>query len=67
VTAPRPDAIVEGGTLGDELIVQATVDHYQDGVPWERMQTRAREQGVPLSANTLAKASARAIDLINPT
>jgi transposase len=66
VTAPRPDAIVEGGTLGDELIVQATVDHYQDGVPWERMQTRAREQGVPLSANTLAKASARAIDLMDP-
>lgn len=66
VTAPRPDTIVEGGTLGDELIVQATVDHYQDGVPWERMQTRAREQGVPLSANTLAKASGRAIDLLDP-
>lgn len=66
VTASRPDAIIEGGTLGDELIVQATVDHYQDGVPWERMQTRARERGVPLSANTLASASGRAIDLLDP-
>src|SRR5215831_1501769 len=32
VTAPPPDAIVERGVLGDELIVQATVDHYDDGV-----------------------------------
>lgn len=66
VTAPRPDAIVERGALADELIVQATVDHYDDGVPWERMQRRAREQGVPLSANTLAAASGRAIDLLDP-
>lgn len=66
VTAPRPDTIVERGVLGDELIVQATVDHYEDGVPWERLQRRAREQGVPLSANTLAAASGRAIDLLDP-
>jgi hypothetical protein len=52
--------------LGDELIVNATVDHYEDGVPWERMQRRAREQGVPLSANTLAAAAGRAIDLLDP-
>jgi transposase len=66
VCAPRPESIVPRGILGDELIVQATVDHYQDGVPWERMQTRAREQGVPLSANTLAQTSGRAIDLLDP-
>jgi len=66
VTAPRPDAIVERGVLGDDLVVHATVDHYEDGVPWERMQRRAREQGVPLSANTLAAASGRAIDLLDP-
>jgi transposase len=66
VTAQRPDAIVERGVLADELIVHATVDHYDDGVPWERMQRRAREQGVPLSANTLAAASGRAIDLLDP-
>lgn len=66
VTAPRPDAIVERGVLGDDLVVHATVDHYEDGIPWERMQRRAREQGVPLSANTLAAASGRAIDLLDP-
>jgi transposase len=66
VTAPRSETIVDRGILGDELIIQATVDHYQDGVPWERMQTRARERGVPLSANTLAQASGRAIDLLDP-
>jgi transposase len=66
VTAPRPDAIVERGALADELIVHATIDHYDDGVPWERMQRRAREQGVPLSANTLAAASGQAIDLLDP-
>jgi transposase len=65
VTAPRPDAIVDRGVLGDDLIVESTVDHYEDGVPWERMQRRAREQGVPLSANTLAAASGRAIDLLD--
>jgi transposase len=66
VTAPRPDTIVERGALGDDLIVESTVDHYEDGVPWERMQRRAREQGVPLSANTLAAASGCAIDLLDP-
>jgi transposase len=66
VSAPRADAIVERGAIGDELIVHATVDHYEDGIPWERMQRRAREQGVPLSANTLAAASGRAIDLLDP-
>jgi transposase len=66
VTAERPDAIVDRGVLGDDLVVEATVDHYEDGVPWERMQRRAREQGVPLSANTLASASGRAIDLLDP-
>ena len=66
VTAPPPDMIVERGALGDDLIVHATVDHYEDGMPWERMERRAREQGVPLSANTLASASGKAIDLLDP-
>ena len=66
VTAPRPDFIVERGVLGDNLVVHATVDHYEDGIPWERMQRRAREHHVPLSANTLAAASGRAIDLLDP-
>ncbi|HET8937918.1 MAG TPA: IS66 family transposase [Polyangiales bacterium] len=66
VTTPRPDNIVDRGALGDDLIVESTVDHYEDGVPWERMQRRAREQRVPLSANTLAAASGRAVDLLAP-
>jgi transposase len=66
VTAPRPDEIVDRGVLGDELIVQALVDHYADGVPWERMERNARAQGVPLSANTLASSCGRAIDLLDP-
>lgn len=66
VTAPRPGAIVERGALGDDLFVESTVDHYEDGVPWERMQRRAREQGIPLSANTLAAASGCAINLLDP-
>jgi transposase len=66
VSAPRPDEIVDRGVLGDELIVQAVVDHHGDGVPWERMERNARAQGVPLSANTLASSCGRAIDLLDP-
>lgn len=65
-TAPRPDEIVDRGKLGPELLVQALVDHYRDGVPWERMSRNAREQGVPLPANRLAASVWRAIDLLDP-
>lgn len=66
VTAPKPDEVVDRGILGQELLVQATVDHYQDAVPWERMERRARQEGVPLSANTLASSCGRLIDLFDP-
>lgn len=66
VTAPRPDQIVDRGKLGNELLVQSMVDHYRDGVPWERMSRHAREQGVPLAANVLASSVGRAIDLLDP-
>ena len=36
VSAPKPDEVVPRGLLGNELLVQALVDHYDDGVPWER-------------------------------
>jgi transposase len=65
-TAPKPDEIVDRGKLGDELLVQALVDHYRDGVPWERMARNAREQGVTLPANRLAASVWRAIDLLDP-
>lgn len=65
-TAPRPDEIIDRGKLGPELAVQALVDHYADGVPWERMARNARAQSVPLSANTLAAAAWGAVDLLDP-
>ena len=65
-TAPKPDEVVDRGVLGNELLVQAMVDHYDDAVPFERMQRHARQQGVPLSANTLAKGVSRLIDLFDP-
>lgn len=65
-TAPKPDQIVDRGKLGTELIVQALVDHYRDGVPWERMSRNARDQGVRLPANVLARSVWCALDLLDP-
>lgn len=66
VSAPKGDEVVDRGILGDELVVQATVDHYENAMPWERMERQARQQGVPLSANTLAATSGKMIDLFDP-
>ena len=66
VTADKGDEVVDRGILGDELLVQALVDHYQDAVPWERMERNARQEGVPLSANTVASSVGRLIDLFDP-
>jgi transposase len=66
VTAPTPDEVVDRGILGNELLVQALVDHYQDAVPWERMSRNARQEGVPLAANTLASSVGKLIDLFDP-
>lgn len=66
VRADKGDEVVDRGVLGNELLVQATVDHYQDAVPWERMERNARQQGAPLSANTLAHSCGRLLDLFEP-
>lgn len=66
VTAPKQDEVLDRGLLGNELLVQALVDHYDDAVPWERMARSARQQGVPLSANTLAASVGRVLDLLDP-
>lgn len=66
VVAPKPDEVVDRGILGNELMVQALVDHYDDGVPWERMERNAAQQGVPLKANTLAASVGKLIDLFEP-
>jgi transposase len=64
--AAKPDEVVDRGILGNELLVQAMVDHYDDGVPWERMARNAEQQDVPLSANTLASSVGKLIDLFDP-
>ncbi|HWX74225.1 MAG TPA: IS66 family transposase, partial [Solirubrobacteraceae bacterium] len=66
VTADKGDEVLDRGLLGNELLVQALVDHYQDAVPWERMERNARQQDVPLAANTLASSVGRVIDLFDP-
>lgn len=66
VTADLPPRAVERGLLGDELLIEALVEHYGEAVPFERMERRAEEQGVPLRANTLARSVARVVDLFDP-
>jgi transposase len=65
-TAPKQDEVLDRGILGNELLVQALVDHYDDAVPWERMERSAQQQDVPLKANTLAASVGRVIDLFEP-
>jgi transposase len=65
-TAPKRDEVLDRGVLGNELLVQSLVDHYQDAVPWERMERKARQEDVPLAANTLAASCGRVIDLFDP-
>lgn len=66
VTADKGDEVLDRGILGNELLVQAAVDHYDDAVPWERMERNARAEGVPLAANTLASSVGRVLDLFDP-
>ncbi len=66
VTADKGDEVLDRGILGDALLVQALVDHYQDSAPWERMERNARQQDVPLAANTLASSVGKVVDLFDP-
>ncbi|MGO9838674.1 MAG: IS66 family transposase [Polyangiaceae bacterium] len=66
VTADKGDEVLDRGILGNELLVQALVDHYQDAVPFERMERNARAEGVPLAANTLASSVGKLVDLFDP-
>jgi transposase len=66
VTADKGDEVLDRGILGNELLVQALVDHYDDAVPWERMERNARQEDVPLAANTVASSVGRVIDLFDP-
>jgi len=64
--APKPDEVVDRGVLGNTLLVEAMVEHFNEAVPWNRMEEKARQRGVPLSANTLAASVGKAIDLFDP-
>lgn len=66
ITAPKPAEVVDRGLLGNELLLQSLADHFDDGVPFERMERNARQQGVPLSANTLAASVGALIDRFEP-
>jgi transposase len=66
VIAPAPDQVRDKGSLGIDLVVDATVGHHGDGVPFERMERDAKEQGVTLPANTLAANVGALVDLLDP-
>lgn len=65
-TAPKKDEVLDRGILGNALLVEALVEHYNEAIPWERMERKAKIQGVPLSANTLAPSVGRVIDILDP-
>lgn len=66
VSAPTPPAIVEGGKLGDTLLVEALCDKYIEHQPIERQCTRWRRAGVDIAPQTLGRGVAAAIDLLRP-
>ena len=65
-TAAKGDEVLDRGLLGNELLVQALVDHYDEATPWERIARHAHQHQVPLSPNTLAGSVGRVIDLFDP-
>lgn len=65
-TAPKNDEVLDRGILGNNLLVEALIAHYDEAVSWERMERKAVTEGVPLSANTLAPSVWRVIDLFDP-
>jgi transposase len=48
------------------VLLAGRLHHYDDAVPFERMERNAKEQGVPLAANTLAASVGRLVDLFDP-
>ena len=66
VSAKAPPRIVEGGQLGDTLILEALCDKYIEHSPVERQSRRYERAGVPLAPQTLGRSLAAAIDLLAP-
>lgn len=66
VSATAPAAIVEGGILGNELIIEATCDKFIDHLPIERQCSRWSQAGAHISPATLGRSVAAHIDLLKP-
>jgi transposase len=66
VSAPTPPAIVNGGKLGDTLIVEALADKFLEHQPIERQCTHWLRAGVDIAPQTLGRSVAAAIDLVRP-
>jgi transposase len=66
VSAPTPNRIVEGGKLGDGLIVEATADKYLEHMPVERQCARFARRGVHIAPQTLGRSVSAHIDLLQP-
>jgi transposase len=66
VSAPVPPAIIEGGKLGDMLIVESLCDKYIEHQPLERQCTRFARAGVDIAPQTLGRSVAAALDLLRP-
>ena len=66
VSASPPPAIVERGTLGDTLIVEATCDKFIEHQPIERQCLRWTRAGVDIAPQTLGRSVSAHIDLLVP-
>jgi transposase len=66
VSATTPPAIVQGGKLGDTLIVESLCDKYLDHQPIERQCTHWARSGADIAPQTLGRSVAAAIDLLRP-
>ena len=64
-TAPVPAAIIEKGTLADNLVVETIISKYIDHVPLYRQAVRlGRDVGVEISQSTLSSSVLRAGELL---
>ena len=66
VSAPTPPQLIERGKLGPVLVVESLCDKYIANQPIERQCRGWSRTGVDLSAQTLGRSVAAALDLLAP-
>lgn len=66
VSAEPAARIVEGGKLGDTLLVEAVCDKYLEHLPVERQATRFARAGIDIAPQTLGRGVLATIDLLQP-